>query len=195
MTYLQCGCWSGPWNSILPPPMCDYHSKTGIFISPPFVPITDNRDAEIVHLMLEIEELKAEKEELQQEINRHHKDFSRWEEMADKGASQINNLQKQSELIEVLIGVLRMLQSWDMIQEGSWLADAKWARDLIDDTLQKYYEVKIMNDHTCDVIPCQDIAIECHGGEIYFCQYHYEGAAAAQKAGIPVEKAYVYKHE
>jgi hypothetical protein len=45
----------------------------------------------------------------------------------------------------------------------------------------------------CDVLPCKEKATECHGGEIYFCQHHYEGAAVAQKAGIPVEKAYYYK--
>ena len=51
------------------------------------------------------------------------------------------------------------------------------------------------HDNTCDVIWCKKIAVECHGGEINFCQHHYEGAAAAQKAGIPVEKAYYYKNE
>ena len=45
----------------------------------------------------------------------------------------------------------------------------------------------------CDVIACNEKIVECHSGEIYFCQQHYAGAVAAQTAGIPVEMAYIYK--
>ena len=37
--------------------------------------------------------------ELQSEIARHHKDFQRWEEMADKGASQIKENARLRELL------------------------------------------------------------------------------------------------
>jgi len=58
------------------------------------------------------------------------------------------------------------------------------------------------SSNVCDVITCNEKFVECHrtfqpflfqSGEIYFCQQHYEGAAAAQKAGIPIEMAYIYK--
>lgn len=38
-----------------------------------------------------------EKEELQREIVRHHKDFERWEEIADKGAQQLAEVHRLRE--------------------------------------------------------------------------------------------------
>jgi hypothetical protein len=113
-------------------------------------------------------------------------------------SEMISELQKQllesQKLSDSLAEVLYKIRTWDMISESSWIADAQWARELIDKTLLKYNETKENNSNiTCDVIPCNELAVECHGGEIYFCQWHYEGAAAAQKAGIPVELAYIYK--
>lgn len=52
-----------------------------------------------------------------------------------------------------------------------------------------------MENQICDVINCNQIAIECHAGEIYFCAEHYKGAVAAIRAGLDVERAMIYKWE
>jgi hypothetical protein len=44
-------------------------------------------------------------EEQEQEIARHHKDFERWEEMADKGAAQIERAKRLERAVQVLVPV------------------------------------------------------------------------------------------
>ena len=56
MSTLPCGCWVGPWNSILPAPMCDAH-KNGWTSPPPTLIARDWRDDELVRLRAEVERL------------------------------------------------------------------------------------------------------------------------------------------
>lgn len=37
MSYLDCGCWVGPWHSINPPPRCDGHRGAGVYRGGPFI--------------------------------------------------------------------------------------------------------------------------------------------------------------
>jgi hypothetical protein len=99
------------------------------------------------------------------------------------------DLENERALSDLLVSKLSNVFS------GNTLSDQE-----IFDAVKKWADLRAGNSvtdsddsSTCDVASCNQTAVECHGGEINFCQGHYEGAAAAQKAGIPVEKAFEYK--
>lgn len=59
----------------------------------------------------------------------------------------IEELRRLESEARVYRGTLRRLQEWDMLSEGSWLADAPWARGLIDAALHG-------DEPTADVVAC-----------------------------------------
>lgn len=76
--------------------------------------ISDGAIATVRALPLLLDALEAERrkvEELEAEVARHHRDFTRWEEMAEKGARHVaENAELRTE-VERLWGALRTLKS------------------------------------------------------------------------------------
>jgi hypothetical protein len=58
-----------------------------------------------------IADLRSTLCEQEQEIARHHKDFERWEAMADKGARQIRNAAAAKSALEGIVGSIDWLKT------------------------------------------------------------------------------------
>lgn len=76
-----------------------------------------NRRLSVVY---ELERLRKENADQAAEIARHHKDFARWEEMADKGAQQIEENKRLREHCDFMADTLTALgqQCGRLVNEG-----------------------------------------------------------------------------
>lgn len=95
----------------------------------------------------EIDELKQENQDLKQEIARHHKDFERWEEMAAKGARQIEeNTQLKDRLADCLHSRDAMYDDRrDRVTTLQWEIDR--LRGVLEEIAQPLSVYSSMNDY------------------------------------------------
>jgi len=99
--------------------------RNEFFVVAPFEVAFRSAQRKIGELEAELDDAASLNEELEYEIARHHKDFKRWEAMADKGAAKI----ERARAIDILLPVAEQwLDAFSDDELMSWTENLRYTK-------------------------------------------------------------------